>query len=310
MTNQIASATLDTLQIYFPWDDDLYTYVKERGLGTEGHEKKALPLIYSDNCESTTGQEKTQRRCVLHPEYFGHSVEELGWKEGGGSKDQIVIPSEKPEAEFHLEGDELHIIINPRPDGDEEYHIEYSSRASFGKMYTNWSNFYITISSFHTLVEELENRVSAEDGKKPVMKSTDKQNKKEPFNFVEVSIDSYKFSLAKFNYAKYYLQSNGFNEDIPSLVYNSEKQEHLETMDPKLKYGTVKTKEQDDFQERERQVVFKIAQSKITQSQRGKDAKVKGALEFPEQRDNRIIVNASDMLQASYKIKEFLEKNT
>jgi hypothetical protein len=27
---------LDTLQIFFPWDDDLYTYFKECGLGSSG----------------------------------------------------------------------------------------------------------------------------------------------------------------------------------------------------------------------------------------------------------------------------------
>jgi len=42
---------LDTLQIFFPWDDDLYTYFKEHGLGSSGLGSKKLPLIYTDNCE-------------------------------------------------------------------------------------------------------------------------------------------------------------------------------------------------------------------------------------------------------------------
>lgn len=41
---EIGSYVLDTLQIYFAWDDDLYTYLKERGFGQSGFQRKTLPL--------------------------------------------------------------------------------------------------------------------------------------------------------------------------------------------------------------------------------------------------------------------------
>lgn len=45
MSSQIlvGSYILDTLQTYFAWDDDLYTYFKERGLGQSGMLSKKLP---------------------------------------------------------------------------------------------------------------------------------------------------------------------------------------------------------------------------------------------------------------------------
>ena len=67
----VGSYMLDTLQIYFSWDDDLYTYFKERGLGQSGMLSKKLPLIYTDNCESTTGVHERKRKYIISPEYFG-----------------------------------------------------------------------------------------------------------------------------------------------------------------------------------------------------------------------------------------------
>lgn len=310
MADEIGSAVLDTLQIYFPWDDDFYTYVKERDFGTEGHERKALPLIYTDNCESTTGEKKTQRRFVLHPNYFEREMEELGWEEGDGSKDQIVIPSEKPELEFHLKGDELHLVVNPSPEGEEEYHIEYSSRASFGKMYSNWANFYITMEDFYSLSKSLEEKLDLGEVDLPEMESETKQNQREGSDFVEVPVDYYRFSLGEFDYAREYLRHNGFSDEIPSLVYDSDDENHQKSMNPVLKYGTLKTKTDDDFWEREQQVMFKIAQTKTTKSQRGKDAKVKGELEFPAEQDNRVILDAEEMLKASRRIRQFIQDET
>lgn len=73
------SYVLDTLQIYFPWDDDLYTYLKTIGLMSKDPNLKVLPLIYSDNCESTVGKAQIERRHVLSPETFGETLESLGW---------------------------------------------------------------------------------------------------------------------------------------------------------------------------------------------------------------------------------------
>src|SRR6266571_3326273 len=89
---------LDTLQIFFPWDDDLYTYFKERGLGSGGLGSKKLPLIYTDNCESTGGIPERKRNNVIHPRYFGSSYEQLRWKDTG-RETQPIIPAEKPEME-------------------------------------------------------------------------------------------------------------------------------------------------------------------------------------------------------------------
>ena len=62
---------LDTLQIFFPWDDDLYTYFKEHGLGSSGLGSKKLPLVYTDNCESTGGIPERKRNNVIHQDTSG-----------------------------------------------------------------------------------------------------------------------------------------------------------------------------------------------------------------------------------------------
>ncbi|MFX0070689.1 MAG: hypothetical protein ACFFAO_06325, partial [Candidatus Hermodarchaeota archaeon] len=64
----IGEYILDTLQIYFPWDDDLYGYMKENGFGKG--KVKALPLIYTDNCESTERKNKTRRKYIITPDKF------------------------------------------------------------------------------------------------------------------------------------------------------------------------------------------------------------------------------------------------
>jgi len=43
---EIGSFVLDSLQIFFPWDDDLYTILKKGGFGTGGFKWKALPFSY------------------------------------------------------------------------------------------------------------------------------------------------------------------------------------------------------------------------------------------------------------------------
>ena len=64
---------LDTLQIYFSWDDDLYTELKEHGFGTGDF--KVLPLVYSDNTEATIGKKDKRRKFVIRPELFGKTYQ-------------------------------------------------------------------------------------------------------------------------------------------------------------------------------------------------------------------------------------------
>src|SRR5437588_12690037 len=81
---------LDTLQIFFPWDDDLYTYFKEHGLGSSGLGTKKLPLVYTDNCESTGGITERKRNNVIHTRYFGSTYEQLRWKDTGRESKPII----------------------------------------------------------------------------------------------------------------------------------------------------------------------------------------------------------------------------
>lgn len=57
----IGKYVLNTLQIFFPWDDALYTYLKSRGLGSVKGGRKALPLVYTDNCEVTVGKKELHK---------------------------------------------------------------------------------------------------------------------------------------------------------------------------------------------------------------------------------------------------------
>ncbi|MDI6917744.1 MAG: hypothetical protein QMC80_08125 [Thermoplasmatales archaeon] len=155
--------TVDTLQIYFPWDDDLYTYFKNKGLGTKNTKKKALPLIYTDNCMSTTGVAALKRKFVLHPNYFGRTIKELGWTETE-KENEPIIPAEKPQVKVSLldkrtSESEIEFKIIPTVDNKEQYHIEYSAMSAFGKMYTNWSIIYLTINDFRDLVSKINQTI-------------------------------------------------------------------------------------------------------------------------------------------------------
>src|SRR5439155_23190398 len=134
---------LDTLQIFFPWDDDLYTYFKEHGLGSSGLGSKKLPLIYTDNCESTEGIRERRRNNVIAPRLFGSTYEELGWKDTG-LETKPFIPAEKPEMELAVEESHdiplIQLNIAPSTNGVEQYHLEYSSMSEFGRIYKNWQH--------------------------------------------------------------------------------------------------------------------------------------------------------------------------
>jgi len=293
--NQIASYPLDTLQMYFAWDDDLYTHLKQRGFGQSGFERKTLPIIYSDNCESTTGVHERKRKYVINPRYFSKTYEELGWKRTD-KETEPIIGSEKPRISVLLSDDEanLKFRINPRADEKEQYHLEYSTMAAFGRLYTNWVIPVLTLNDFKDLLMRLESKLS--------MPSTDfldiefheekKQNQRERLVFVEVPVNSYKFSVGEFQHARDFFTHNGVTGTLPSLVFAKEPQ-YLQKMEPILKLGFVHTTPADGFEVRKPQCALKLAQPKITMSLRGRRSKTKGMIELLEPCENYFIVPAT-----------------
>lgn len=200
---QVGSYVLDTLQIYFAWDDDLYTHLKNRGFGKSGFQRKTLPIIYSDNCQSTTGVQARTRKYVISPRYFGRSYEQLGWKQTD-KETEPVIPSEKPKITISLINNKwLKFRICPQVDGKEQYHLEYSTMAAFGRLYTNWAISMLTTSDFKDLLRRLRDilQVSATSFADVQIQKESKQAQRELMHFVEVPIESYKFSIGEFSYA-------------------------------------------------------------------------------------------------------------
>lgn len=294
----VGSYVLDTLQIYFSWDDDLYTHLKDRGLGQGGMMSKKLPLIYTDNCESTTGVHERSRKYVITPEYFGITLKDLGWKPTE-RKTEPIIASEKPKVDISLvnNGKDLEFRIRPRIDGKEEYHLEYSSMSAFGRLYTNWSIIVLTIKDFHDLLRRLRPLVAA-----PATEFVDvtihkekKQAQRETLRFVEIPVKSYKFSIGEFSYARKYFELNGVAGTLPSLVFKDEPS-YREIMDPVLKVGFVHTTEKDGFEVRKPQCAMKLAQPKITITERGKRGKVKGRIVVSEAYENYFTVPAKEFL--------------
>lgn len=296
----IVSYVLDTLQIYFAWDDDFYTYLKERGFGQSGFRQKTLPIIYSDNCESTTGVLERRRKYVINPKYFGKTYEELGWKRTD-KESEPIIPSEKPKITISLINQEiLEFRVNPQYNGKEQYHLEYSTMAAFGRLYTNWAIAVLRISDFKDLILRLQERISVPktDFVDIPIYIEEKQAQRERMFFVRVPLISYKFSLGEFQYAKDFLKMNGFNEEIPSLTFKNEPS-YLERMEPVLKVGFVHTTEEQGFEARKPQIALKVAQDKVTTSLRGKQTKVKGIIEVDKPDENYFRVPARKFVQLS-----------
>jgi len=294
----VGSYVLDTLQIYFAWDDDLYTYLKERGLGQSGMLSKKLPIVYTDNCESTTGVHERSRKYIITPEYFGKTLEELGWK-ATGRKTEPIIPSEKPRVDISLVNNkkDLEFRVNPRVNGKEEYHLEYSSMSAFGRMYTNWSIIVLTIKDFHDLLSRLKTyfpETSTSFIDVPIHVER-KQAQRERLVFVEVPIRSYKFSMSDFLYMRRYFELNGVTGKLPSLVFKDEPSYH-KIMDPVLKAGFVHTTEDQCFEVRKPQCAMKVAQAKITTTKRGKRGKAKGRIIISDKHENYFVVPAKKFL--------------
>jgi hypothetical protein len=298
--------TLDTLQIYFPWDDDLYTELKRRGFGKG--EFKVLPLIYSDNTEVTIGQASKRRKFVIRPELFGRSYKDLGWLETS-RRSEPIIPAEKPAANFSIvdldEKPKIKVKVIPTVNNREQYHLEYSSMSAFGKMYSNWVALYLTPQNFLSMLDNAKQMVRIEGQPSSSIRVLvePQQNQREGMLYAEVPVIFYKFCLASFRYAVEFFEHNGVrSEDIPCLVYDSSDENLKDIMSPLVKLGIVHTKEGTGFEPRKPQVVMKISQNKITVSQRGKRAKVKGKLVYEKENDSYLLMDAYHFILSSDRI--------
>jgi hypothetical protein len=296
--------TLDTLQIYFPWDDDLYTFLKNRGLMSKNPKLKVLPLIYSDNCVSTQGVQQIKRNYVIDPALYGLSESQLGWQRVGAK--EFIIPAERPQLHVIPENGTIKFKIEPKIDGKNEYHIEYSVMSAFGKLYSNWVAFYLPIKSAKEFVDKIVSHfkdIYCEVKEVPQLNVEAQQKQREHMYWAYVKVLSYCFSIASFEYAVKYLQASGVTGDMPALVFNSNNPQHLQLMKPYMKLGIVETKEETGFWTRNVQLVMKLAQDKIIIGKRGKKIKVKGFIEEGGPKESYVTVPAQDFLSTLAKLR-------
>jgi hypothetical protein len=307
MTTQInlGDFTLDTLQIYFPWDDDLYTELKAHGFGSGNF--KVLPLIYSDNTEATIGQKDKRRKFVIRPELFGRTYKDLGWTETE-RRSEPIIPAEKPLANFSIINldtePKIKVTIIPTVNNKEHYHLEFSSRSAFGKMYSNWATFYLMPKDILAILDTARQILGTPPLSSWVSITTEKQQaQREQMLYVELPVIYYQFCLKAFGYAVEFFEHNGVDsKNVPSLVYDSTDKGSQEVMSPYIKLGIVHTTEDTGFEVRNPQFVMKIAQDKITLSRRGKRAKVKGKLVYGGDSENYYVVDAHKFIQLSERV--------
>jgi hypothetical protein len=286
---------LDTLQIFFPWDDDLYTYFKEHGLGSSGLGSKKLPLIYTDNCESTGGIPERRRNNVIAPRFFGSTYEELGWKDTG-LETKPIIPAERPELEVvlgeSLDAPLVQLNLVPSTRGIEQYHLEYYSMSEFGRIYKNWATFYLPFDSAKDLFSKLstyfDEKIQLEFSEET------KQAQREKFRYVSIGVRMYVFSYSGFDYAKRYFERNGVHDPLPSLVYDSTDSLSRQIMEPLLKVGIIETKTSEGFEKRKAQVAMKLSQPKFTVTRRGVKERAKGRIIGNLGNANYVIVDAKD----------------
>lgn len=296
--------TLDTLQIYFPWDDDLYTFLKKKGLMSRNPEMRVLPLIYSDNCVSTQGVQKIKRNYVIDPTLYGLHESQLGWQRVG--KKQFIIPAERPQLQVVPENDKIRFKVIPKVEKKNEYHIEYCITSAFGKLYSNWVAFYLPINTAKQLVGKLvsnykklyKNVTIPPAPFTPKLNVETKQKQREKMHWAFVDVLSYCFSIAEFDYAVKYLRKSGVKGNIPALTFDSSNPKHTQVMKAFLKLGIVETKGQQGFRPRNVQLVMKLAQDKIIMGQRGKKIKVKGLIDDSGLTENYVTVPAQHFIGA------------
>lgn len=302
---EIGNFTLDTLQLYFSWDDDLYTELKSKGFGTGDF--KVLPLIYTDNTEVTIGQRERRRKFVIRPELFGETYESLGWKRTD-RKSEPIIPAEKPLLNVSVilsKEPMVRFTIIPTVNGKEEYHLEYSAMSAFGKMYSNWVGLYLSPPNFKEIISKVVDILKIDKvGISDIEILTEKrQNQREEMDYAVLPVLFYKFSPAGFKYCLDFFEYNGVKgKEIPCLIFDSRNPECLKVMSPLIKLGIVHTKVAHGFDERPPQAVMKISQNKVTKSKRGKQAKVKGILKYEKNRENYILVDAQKLVSSGSKL--------
>jgi len=292
----LGTYTLDTLQIYFPWDDDLYTYLKQRGLMSRNPQMKVLPLIYSDNCVSTQSVERIKRNYVIDPTLYGIHESKLGWERIGNKV--FIIPAERPQLQVNGENGTIKLKVIPKVDEKNEYHIEFSVMSAFGKIYSNWVTFYLPIQAakeFFSIVAHYQQIYHEEEGV-PELNRELKQAQREQMHWTFVPVSSYCFSIEDFDYACEYLKYSGVKPPMPALVYDSTNQQHREIMKPFIKLGIVETREEQGFWPRNVQLVMKLAQDRIIVGQRGKKIKAKGFIDESGLTENYIRLPVVDFL--------------
>lgn len=301
----IINCPLDSLQVYFPWDDDLYTYLKGKGLMTRDASLKALPLIYSDNTLSTQGISKVKRNYIVKPERFDQSLESLGWELD--KKNKYIIPGEIPQIKIDLIDDNLKLSIIGSINGQEQYHLEYSIMSAFGKLYSNWVGIYFNLDIFKKMISKLQHKTKIRSFDETIILNNEKKmQQREQMYWAYVPIKAYIFSLGNYKYLSSYLRKSGVSGSLPSLEYNNSDSQLYEIMKPFLKLGYVETKGDHGFWTRKPQIVLKLAQDKIIIGQRGKKIKVKGIIKDGLD-GNYLLFRAKDFVEASLKILSTLE---
>ncbi len=298
----VGNYILDTLQIYFSWDDDLYTELKEHGFGSGDF--KVLPLVYSDNTEATIGQKDKRRKFVIRPELLGRTYESLGWIETD-RKNEPIIPAEKPQVNFSIldldSEPKIKVSVVPTVNDKEQYHLEYSAMSAFGKMYSNWATFYLMPKDVLEILCKAKEILGIQSLPGRINVITEKQqNQREKMLYVHLPVIYYKFCLKAFKYAIEFFEHNGVDrKNIPCLVYDSSDTSLQEIMSPYIKLGMVHTTEGTGFELRNPQFVVKVAQDKITSSRRGKRAKVKGKIVYGLDEENYFLVDAKEFIRLS-----------
>lgn len=244
-----------------------------------------------------------KRKYVISPTYFGKTYEELGWTKTERETEPI-ISSEKPKIAISLIDNEfLEFRIQPQVEGKEQYHLEYSTRSAFGRLYTNWAIPILRIDDFEEMLSSLLQALSLQKTEfvDVEVKVEKKQAQRERMYFVEVPVASYKFSIGEFAHARDFLALNGVKGILPSLVFKNEPS-HLEKMQPVLKVGYICTSEEQGFEVRKPQCAMKIAQPKATMSRRGKISKAKGIIVLEEPYENYFVVPARTFTQRAQAI--------
>lgn len=310
---KIGQYTLDSLQIFFPWDEDLYTHMQENGFGRTGFSQK-IPIIYSDDCLSTSGNLKTSRNHLMTPSEFGMSCKKMGWTEikERGKKDKILIPPEKSKLSILKDNDSLvfNIIPNSRRylvKQKEEYHIEYRW-GSLGYRNLNWAIVYFCRNEYNKLLNDLSNHYEFMDDPSLIINKEKQIKSREEMKYIGIPINYYEFSLGGFKYAENHIKKNGYTpKQIPSLIYNKNNQGHTSLISPIAKLGAVKTTPEQGMQQRPIQFTIKIAQTRVKPSERDKLAKKKGIIENANNK-NTFVLDGNTFANAVSKLNPLINQ--